>query len=867
MVNGGPEAGLTADWAVLGKRPGHVMGYQVLDGSMPTDRAESYLWGASTGTPESRDPSAALPWRVFFGSTSTDPTPVCATVETTWDGSRDGTGAPSYAWRLFLLDWPQAGAARLTWSALDEAVPRDERPLPAGSVPLPPSRPPGEQLAVLIDELGFAWAAGVAALLLDDRRVALVQEPGANLPDVTERVRALDAVCALLPYGCRAWLSAATWTGRGEHDIRLVFTAAARSGQTEVRLGTGLPPEPRGEVARAYLAELLRLNAKQHTTGDLVAHLLSSADVIPRQNPAEALRVLREADLLDSVVEAVRQGRGNLNDVQRVWERYAVDSLGTDRLAVLVPYLARCAAHSGCAPDGLALGLLRRHWSRDTPSLLAEDVLARGSTPDSLALARGHLQVMQALATERPGGFDALLTALAASPHQNPEWTGTLVYVTERTLGRSADGADAAVIGSHQAGLRWLGTWLADRDINHHSAPLLRLVGRAATRPAGELTGWLRFAAFVTGQTGVAAPTERDAAEFTGAHEDAWEVALGLAETARRLEAVGLLYPRLLDVARTRGEAPARLLAALDRLVPAEDAGLAPTVAADADLLRALHGHALDGAASAVGLPRARYLPDERSREAYASHLGTRLAGDPEAQRAAVEALLGTEPDRGSMGLLDPLTRRMPSLEPLLCDGLEHRLVEDHTRWLELGLPENLLARLYMRDRLRWLRPVAEFHDAVSAGAPSAQLARVIVSGTPHGVLPPQLLSAVAHYIGLHGGPAAYALAGELRGQRQDLDLALYAALRASEQTRPVAHMLDDFHQAEANRHLRLLGAPRSEAPSQGPGPQPPTVQAWTSSPMMWTGTGPRRHAQRSGSRARLRWWPFHRPEWFRGLR
>ncbi|MEU9166301.1 hypothetical protein AB0D34_00555 [Streptomyces sp. NPDC048420] len=867
MVNGSPGTGLTADWAVLGKRPGQVMGYQVLDGSLPRDRAESYLWGASTGTPESRDPAAALPWRVFFGSTSTDATPVCATVETTWDGSRDGTGAPSYAWRLFLLDWPQAGAARLTWSALDEAVPRDEGPLPARAVPLPPSRPPGEQLAVRIDELGFAWAAGVAALLLDDRRVALVPQPGAALPDVTERVRALDAVCALLPYGCRAWLSAATWTGRAEHDLRLVFTAAARSGQTEVRLGAGLPPEPRGEVARAYLTELLRLHAKQHTTADLVQHLLASTDVLPRQNSAEALRVLREADLLDSVVEAVRQGRGNLNDVQRVLEQYAVDSLGAHRLAALVPYLARCATHSGATPDGLALTLLRRHWSRATPTLLAEDVLARGSTSDSIALARGHLQVMHAVETERPDAFDALLAALATAPHQSPEWTGTLVYMAERTTGRSLDSADAAVIASRQAGLSWLGTWLADRNRKRDPAPLVRLVTRSTTLPTGDLTGWLRFAAFVTGQAGVEPPSARDAAEFAGAHEDAWEVALGVAETTRRPEAVGLLFPRLLDVARSRGEAPARLLSALDRLAPCEDAGLAPDVAADVDLLRVLHAHALDGEGSSAGLPRARYLPDERSREAYASILGARLRGNPEARQPVVEALLGNEPDRGGWRLLDPLLRQVPSMVPHVCDGLERRLADDHARWLELGLPENLLARLCTRERLGWLRPVAEFRAAVSAEESTARLAQVIAAGAPNGVFAPRLLSTVADFIAAHRGWAAYELARELRALRQDLDLALYAALRGSEETLAVAQMVDQFHQTEVYQHHRLLGTPPPGAPSSAQGQQTPTVEAWMYAPMMPTGAGMGRHAQRTRLRSRLSRWPFHRPEWFRGLR
>ncbi|MFC8665710.1 hypothetical protein [Streptomyces sp. NPDC057199] len=866
-MNAGPGAGrLTADWAVLGKYPGQVMGYEVLDGSLPTDRAATYLWGSTTGSPDSREPAAVLPWRVFLGSVGTDPTPVCATVETTWDGSRDGTGSPSYAWRLFLLDWSQAGTARLTWSALDAALPRDDQPLSGAAVPLSVARSTGEQLARLVDELGFEWAARTAALLLDNRQVAIVPPPGAMLPDVDERVLILDAVCALLPYGCRSWLSAATWTGRADHEVRLVFAAAPRSGQVEVRLGTGSPPEPQSDTARSYLTELLRLRAKPRPTAELVDHLLGWTEVIPLRSPGEALRVLRRADLLDSVIEAIRHGQGDLNDVEQLLTQYAMDSLGEHRLAVLVPYLARCASQG--AADGLAQTLLRRYWSRSVPNVLAEDVLVLGSTGEAIERARSHLELARNLETELPGVFDELLTVLVTAPHQSHEWTGTLVYMVERTMGRTPESVDALLIRDREAGLAWLRIWLAHRG--RDLASLVRLVDRAAGLTAGGSTGWLRFAAVLTGRPGAERATERDAAEFMAAHEEAWESALDVVVDQNRSAAVALLWPRLRQIAQVPEEqGAARLLSRLERLVPPADADLQPETAAAADLLCALC--ATDGAGSPRGMTRFRRLTDSGTRDTYVAALSHLLNGDATAKTVVTETLLGEVPDADCWQALTLLMRQLPTMERLVCDRLDPRIADDHVLWLQLDLPGRIVTNLSSRAHLRWLRPVQELRGAVCTPQSMERLARAIAAGSPGGVISSQLLAALEQFIHDEGPEVAYSLAAQLHFAAPDLDLALYGALHRGDRGRRTVRLLDEFHEMEAYRHVRLRAAlhgrthsgepPRSSEPQSSAALPPSAYASVSMSPASGTVLS-RRHARRI-----WRWrWRFRRPDWLRGF-
>ncbi|MCT9075994.1 hypothetical protein [Streptomyces fulvoviolaceus] len=734
MNEGLGEERLTAHWAVLGKHPGQTMGYEVLRSSLPGDRAGTYLWKASaTGAPGDRDPEGELPWRVFLGRTDTHPEPVCASVETTWDGSTDGTGAPSYTWRLTLLEWAEAGRAALTWSGIDRALLADPPALPGDAVPMTvavPRTPPTE-LAQLVDQLGFEWVAGVAALLLDNRQVAITPGPGEALPGVSDRVRVLDAVCSLLPYACRAWLSAATWTGQAQHDLRLFFAPAARTGQIAAVLGASPPDEPRDENARTYLHRLRRLRAKTGDTTEIVEYLLTVVEPATVPRPGAALRVLREADLLDTVVEEIRSGGGEVEDVGRVLDRYPAASLDDRRLAVLTFFLVRSASQG----SQVAGSLLAEHWTERTGPLLVREVLAAGTSAESFERAKRYLGVIHdAVETHRGGSFDELFNALVETPEPTREWTGALIYMAEAEWKRSTDDADRLLVRESAVGKTWLKYLLKHKD--RSLAPLHRLVRRVRDDMAVDDTpGWLRFAAVLLGDFRAPA-TSTDAADFAEAVEGGWRTTLEIARLERRPEVLGLMWPRLWRVARTdRG-----LGEAVERLVPVEEPQTSGGVAADADLFCTAVR-----AGARPGMPRLERLTEEGELRDYAAALTGRIESDGELRRLAVQALLEGELGQGTWWVIERLSRDLPdSFLHQLCDELHGRLTGRGRPLNDLEVRDWLMEELAKRYDLGWLRPVHAFRKAVKARAPYRELARIILESHGQRGLPAPLLDAIA---------------------------------------------------------------------------------------------------------------------------
>jgi hypothetical protein len=849
---------LQAHWSVLGKHAGRHMGYQVLDGSLPEHRAGQYLWtAAATGVPDKRNPDDGLPWRVFLGGTRNDETPVCASVLTTWDGSTDGTGAPSYSWRLLLLEWAQAADAGLTWSALDLAEPGEQSSDGTGvSLLVRPTS--ADELAATVDRLGFEWAARVAALLLDRQRVAITAPAGAALPDGGERVRILDAVCSLLPYGCRSWLSVATWSGDGEHDMALVFAPAVRTGQIEVRLGAGGPPEPRGDTARTYLHELLRLRAKRQSTTELVEHLLRVAPALPAHDAPTALRGLREIDLLDSVVADLRQGRGELADVQRVLELYAVQSLKEEHLRLIMSFLAR---HASGKPGGTAETLLHRYWSPLTPRLLAETVLLNGATQDSFRRAQDLLGLMTAAEERHPGAFESLFTALVEGQTQDPGWTGNLVYMAEQRFGHRTDEADALVIGNRQAGRAWLRLLL--RDSARDLTPLHRIVTRVLRQGVAGVSGWLRFSAVLVGGSPAGQATADDAAEFLEVSEDAWWIALEVATAERRPEVIVPMWQSLRQMARSR-EGRSQLLPRLDRLAPPRDIGLAPDIAADVDLLRAVIAEAADGSRAPLSLPGLRRIADPAARDAYAAALIRRVELDDRLVHIAIEALLGEEPDQGSWQVLGLLRAQRASSTLTVCNALDRRLTDDYRRWLQLDLPMDLVTELSHRLHLGWLRPVCDFRSATQARVPVCEhLARAIVGGSTGGGFSPQLLSEITDYMTASAPVEAYNLMRAVRGAQIGPHHDLYTAIAQVEGNADLCARLAHFSRDEIIGHQQAISAlgysyPTTSAPTSPPTrtPQPPSV------PIPPRPMGPPQHRHR---RHFWRWFRLRRPIWWNG--
>ncbi|MFB7546843.1 hypothetical protein [Streptomyces sp. NPDC056154] len=827
-VNDGAGAvRLAAAWAVLGKHPGRSMGYEVLAGSLPGDRAQRYLWSATTGTPDARDPAGGLPWRVFLCGADNEAGSVCAVVDTTWDGAKDGTGAASYTWRLLLLEWRPASRAGLTWTSLDRAVSRAEHAAGRADVTVDAVRTTATELADTVDELGFPWAAGVAALLLDGRQVVITPPSGGVLPDVGERVRILDAVCSLLPYGCRVWLSGATWTGKAEHQLRLVLGAYARTGQQQATLRTGRPPAPQGDAARTYLAELLRVRAKRESTAEVVAHLLAATGALPLGEPDEAVRILRELDLLDSVLSAVRQGRGQVDDVRRLLELHAATTLPEQPLRVLMVFLAQCALRMD---QGAARELLTRHWTPLVPEFLAADVVARPASKETFALARRYLDLLHGPVGPGPEAFDRLFTALVTTPGYDPSWVGSLAYMVENEFGYTSEVADRILVGTREAGQAWLDGLLKNRSRDFR--PLARLVALTATPGAGRGPGWLRFAGVLTGHFGPADADEADAADFAAGHEDAWRIALESARDRGQPGVVGPLWPVLRQAVLGGGQR--EVLRLLDAVAPPGTPGLPPEAAADADLLGILARPGGADAPSGPSMPRLRRLTAQGAvLDAYTTAVVRRAEGDPGLRDRVIGALLGAEPDPGHCwAVLTRWMRQRPSTEAVVQAELARRLTSaDYSRWLDLDLSEDLMDGLD-RGGLGWLRPVRRLRRALNDRVELTEVSRIIAEACPGRSIPDPLLDEIASFMSRLGPPFAFRLTTELDRQRQGLGIAVYEVLGRSARHRALREQLIRFSTQEEIRHHRIIGAlsavppaPYGDRPHADPrtAPMPPS--------------------------------------------
>ncbi|WP_405809819.1 hypothetical protein OG729_34330 [Streptomyces sp. NBC_00210] len=814
---------LTAQWAVLGKYPGQTMGYEVLGSSPPERRAGNFLWGAAAvGAPDDRDGRGALPWRVFLSGVEGE-TAACAVVETVWDGSRDGTGAPSYAWRLILLEWSSASAAGLTWTALNRAVAAvqwptltaQSHPATGAAVAIDVPRTAAAEPADTVDRLGFEWAAGVAALLLDGQQVAIVPPQGAGLPDTDERVRILDAVCSLLPYGCRVWLNAATWTGQSDHELMLVFTPAARGRQQEVCLDGGIPPQPQSPTACSYLVELLRLREKPKTTVELVAHLLGATTAIPFRERDEAVRVLKEMDLLDSEIEEIRQGRGQLRNVRRVLEMHSSTALGEHRLAVLVVFLARTASTTSPARQQ-ATEILLRYWSPLTPRLLAEDILAVPASQTTFVHARQYLELLREVGAQQPGAFDELFVNLVGAPNQDPQWVAELIQMAERNFGPTTE-AHRILIGSREVGLAWLGLLLGRK--NPDLSALFRLVPTALRQGVGTVPGWLRFAAVLSDDLAPDDVAESDAAEFTELHSNAWRTALEAAGPSRRPALISLLWPSLREVAR--GQGWRELLDLLDRVAPPGQPSLAPSVAADADLLRAVAGY-FSGSGLGLSMPRLSKFTDPEQLGDYASALVRRV--DFDLGPIMAEALLGDAPDDNCWAVLTQLMQQRPSLESPVRDGLAQRLSVDYSRWLQLRLPDDLVNALSHRGNLGWLHSVVGLRNIIRDGGSTERVAQVVANACPSLSFSRQMAGEIIAWLGEQQPAVAYELARALDERLRGLGRKLHAAIRLDERAGALRETLMRFLESEED----CLRGYRAELSGL---PQVTVRQPWSSSP------------------------------------
>ena len=139
------------------------------------------------------------------------------------DGDDGDDGRHSVVTSYFCLPYHRLASAAITYRGMHEALRAIRLPAESGP-PLPVTMSDAGPGAPAVDDL----ALHSAALLLTGRPVCVLDADEVSLDD---RLAFIDTVLALLPYGLRARMSAATWTTAAYRDqrFRLYFSDNARA--------------------------------------------------------------------------------------------------------------------------------------------------------------------------------------------------------------------------------------------------------------------------------------------------------------------------------------------------------------------------------------------------------------------------------------------------------------------------------------------------------------------------------------------------------------------------------------------------------------------------------------------------------------
>jgi hypothetical protein len=421
-----------AGWAVWSKYPGTRDDYTVLDSSTePLSRGEfgQMLKYFTPGNPTD-DPKApgSLPWvmlsrvgvnsRLYLG---------ISIQESTRD--KDGTGRPISRTSYFCIPYEELEHTPVSYSGLYAAVARPGL-LPhadGGLITLEiPRLNPAEFARIIRDDLDENTVAATAAMLVGGP----VTVTGPNFPRLQSRLCFLDAVAALLPYGYRPYLTAATWSDSGADDrFRIVFANRARDEASLAAWGT--PPQlPADGAAHEYLRYLRRALGRSDG-GDtrleqLIAYLAHQTAPRKFEEPAQAIADLHGFFLPIVVAEGIDGGTAPVADVRQLFVTERVRELsGPRRTKALQRLIAEA--------DPQDFDLISQWFDEiavgHPADLLTNVAMAcRGQlwSAGSTGLSRDYLQFMS-----QRGLADELLARLVARPESGADLANTLDAVSQ----------------------------------------------------------------------------------------------------------------------------------------------------------------------------------------------------------------------------------------------------------------------------------------------------------------------------------------------------------------------------------------------------------------------------------------------------
>ena len=452
---------VTAGWAVWSKQPGTRDDYSVLafsDGPLSKGEFAQLLAHFAPGSPSAEpDTPASLPWVTLSRVGVGQELYLGISVQTATSG-KDWTGRPISRTVYFCLPYAPLAGNPVSYQDLYAAVADPGLLAGAGrdviALAVAPLDPAALARSVRDDFGDPDMVTRTAATLL----AGPVTVTGPKFPAMADRLHFFDAVAALLPYGYRAHLTAATWSDIGAGDrFRLVFANRARDEASRVSWGT-LPRRPEAGPAAAYLGYLDRA---LHGAGDgrlesLIAYLAQVSEPRKFEESGHAVDRIHDFFRPAVVAEGMDSGAAQLSDVRRLFADGRVREVPAPQRTQLLRRLIR----GGDAQD---VGLVNQWYDQiagDDPAALLTDVAvacrARLWSSGSAGLAREYLRLMM-----QHGLTDDLLALLVARPRAGtdpvPGLEALAQLLTDSVIAsvtgpRSFPGTLRAVTGNPAAG-------------------------------------------------------------------------------------------------------------------------------------------------------------------------------------------------------------------------------------------------------------------------------------------------------------------------------------------------------------------------------------------------------------------------------
>lgn len=406
-----------AGWAIWSKQPGTREDYSVLSSSTeplnPREFSRVLSHFAPGNPPSEPGTPASLPWATLSRVAVADEPYLGVSLQVRTPHV-DAAGRPVSRTAYICVPYRSLTAVPVSYHGLFQAMNAAHVP-PPDTAPVHLAIPPldAREMARAVLNFGPASVAATAALLLSGP----VTITGPGFPGWEDRLRFLDAVAALLPYGYRTSLTAATWSdsGASAHRLRLVF--ADRPGSSSSGIPWGAFREPTPRLAAEYYA-CLRRAADTGTEGLAALIGFLAAQTVPEkfEQPEPALAAIRQFLQPQVVSDKIKAGTGKPEEIRKLFREGRDQQLPAAEWRKALGQLIADANPEDWSFISVRLAEVPAHdadFLRPDITRACRRFLWSGESAD---LVRGYLRLLA-----RHGLADKLLASLLTPDGPNPD--------------------------------------------------------------------------------------------------------------------------------------------------------------------------------------------------------------------------------------------------------------------------------------------------------------------------------------------------------------------------------------------------------------------------------------------------------------